>query len=433
MDAEYETACRTWALAADLRPAAVAFPRTPDEAIDVVRQAAADGLRVAPIGTGHGAYSFGDLSDTVLVRTNRLSDYQIDPGAGTVRVGAGAIWVPLIDMLGEYGLAVLHGTAPTGGIVGHTLGGGIGWYGRSRGLAANSVTAVELITADGELVRIDANHDPELFWALRGGGGANFGLVTALEFTPEPIRTAYAGVLVWDLREAERVLPRWVEWTASVPDAVTSIYRQVQYPLVPEIPDLLRGRKLVVVDGAVLGSDAEAEAIMAPLRELRPKWDTFRRVPARSLSRLHNDSEQPSTGGLRSALLGALPSAALDQLLSVTSDSSLVVTAELRQLGGALSRPAPGGGVLNRLDGEFLLFAGGVATGPERARTIADHDRTLEAMAPWFANRSYLNFAQQAVDPATGFDPGAWQSLLRIRRRVDPYGVFRANHEIPRV
>ncbi|TQS40124.1 FAD-binding oxidoreductase [Cryptosporangium phraense] len=430
-DPEYVEACQTWALAADLRPAAVAFPRSRADAAVMIRLATSEGLRVAPLGTGHNAYPFGDLSDTVLVRTEHLNSYQADTAAGIARVGAGAIWGPLVDMLGEHGLAALHGSAPDAGIVGYALGGGAGWYGRAHGLAANTVTAVELITADGTFVRTDEDHDPQLFWALRGGGAGNFGLVTAIEFQLHRFRTAYAGMLVWDLREAERVLPRWADWARDAPDAVTTAYRQVQYPLVPQFPEELRGRNLVIVDGAVLGNDADAERVLAPLRALRPRLDTFRRMPARALSRLHLDPEGPSAGGVRTTLLGELPPPAVDRLLEASSGSSLVVTAELRQLGGALGRPAPGGGVLNRLDGQFLLLAGGVKVGPYAERTIFDYDRTIDAMEPWTNGRNYLNFTQQPVDPSTGFDPGAWQSLLQIRRRVDPSGVFRSNHQIP--
>jgi FAD/FMN-containing dehydrogenase len=416
VDAEYEKACENWALAAHLRPAAVAFPRSPAEAAVVIRLATAEGLRVAPLGTGHNAYPFTNLSNTVLVRTDHLNSYQLDRDAGVTRIGAGAIWGPLVDMLSVHGLAALHGSSPDAGIIGYTLGGGIGWYGRALGLAANTVAAVDLITADGSLVRADEYHEADLFWALRGGGGGNFGLVTAIEMRLENIRTAYAGMLAWDLREAERVLPRWVEWAETATDAVTTAYRQLQFPLIPSLPEQLRGRQLVVIDGAALADDIEAEQILAPLRALRPKLDTFRRVPVRSLVRLHNDQ----SGSMRSALLTELPAAGIDQLLEASgpdSDDAVVTNVELRQLGGALRRPAAAGGVLNRIDEPFLL--------------LSDGWDVSGAMTPWTSSRNYLNFCQQPVDPSTGFDPGAWQTLLQVRRRIDPFGIFRANHEIP--
>jgi FAD/FMN-containing dehydrogenase len=433
-DDEYDRARTTWALAVDLRPAAVAFPDDAREVAAVVRAAASAGLRVAPLGTGHNAHALGDLSGSVLMRMSGMTGIEIDPEARRARVQAGDLWLPIVERAGKYGLATLHGSSPDAGVVGYSLGGGVSWYGRSLGLAANSVTAVELVTADGSLVRADARHEPELFWAVRGGGGANFGVVTALEFTLYPIETAYAGMLVWDLRDAHRVLSRWSSWTAEAPDAVTTSYRHLRYPPIPEIPEPFRGRDLVIVDGAVLADDAGAERLLAPLRELSPEIDTFGRVPAASLARLHMDPEQPTPGGGRSALLDGLPSAAVDRLVEAAgadSGSSLFLAAELRQLGGALGRPQPGAGALPKLDGGYQLITGGMMMGELAEQTIADCERVITTMAPYSRGRQYLNFQEEPVDPSTGFDTSAWQELLRIRRAVDPNGLFQANHEIP--
>jgi FAD/FMN-containing dehydrogenase len=140
------------------------------------------------------------------------------------------------------------------GVSGYTLGGGIGWLGRKHGFATNSVTAVELVTADGELVRADAEQHADLFWAVRGGGGS-FGVVTALEFRLYPLPDVFAGMMLWDIEHAEPVLRRWAEWSVQAPDEVTTSFRIMRFPPMPELPEFLRGRSLVIVDGAVLGDD----------------------------------------------------------------------------------------------------------------------------------------------------------------------------------
>src|SRR5207342_923450 len=137
-------------------------------------------------------------------------------------------------------------------------------------------------TAEGALVRADAQNEPELFWAVRGGGGS-FGVVTALEFRVYPIDTAYAGMLVWDRKDADRVLRAWARWALDAPDAVTTSFRILQLPPFEEIPAPVRGRQLAMIDGAVLGDDAAAEEILAGLRALEPEIDTFARVPSSSL------------------------------------------------------------------------------------------------------------------------------------------------------
>ena len=165
----------------DQQPAGIALPQSADEVSDVVRSAAADGKRVAAQSTGHNAEPLGSLANTVLLRTAGLGAVEIDADAGKAGVGAGALWGDVIPRASEFGLAALHGSAPNVGIAGYTLGGGLSFYVRKHGLACNRVTAMDLVVAGGEQIRVDATNEPDLFWAVRGGGGS-FGVVTALEF-----------------------------------------------------------------------------------------------------------------------------------------------------------------------------------------------------------------------------------------------------------
>ena len=149
----------------------------------------------------------------------------------------------------EHGLAALAGSAPDVGVAGYTLGGGISWLARSHGLAANSVVAIEVVTADGVLRRVDETHEPELFWALRGGGGS-FGVVTAIEFRLYPITEVYAGVLFFPSTAPAEVLEAWRQWLPSVPDSVTSVGRILRFPPIPDLPPYLSGQSYVVVEAA---------------------------------------------------------------------------------------------------------------------------------------------------------------------------------------
>jgi FAD/FMN-containing dehydrogenase len=437
-DPGYDAARRAWNLAVDQRPAAVALPRSTADVRDVVRAATAAGLRVAPQSTGHnaGPLAARDLSDVVVVRTSKLTGVTVDAEHRTARVQGGAVWLPAVEAAGEHGLAALHGSSPDVGIAGYSLGGGMGWYARKLGLAANSLTAVELVLADGSLVRADAAENAELFWALRGGGGS-FGVVTALEFSLYRIASAYAGMLVWDASEAGEVLRTWAAWAPGAPDEVTTSFRILHLPSVPEIPRPLRGRSVAVVDGAVLGTDVHGREVLGGLRALRPEMDTFDRVPASSLVRLHMDPEGPTPAVSDSAMLGGLPDAAVDAFLAATvagsgaGGRSSLLMAELRQLGGALGRPHPDGGALSHLDGAFVAFAGALAMTPEMAaQGHADAQRLTAALAPWANGRSYLNFAENAVDPRTGYCASAWRRLTAVRSAVDPSGVFVANHRV---
>ncbi|WP_406832850.1 FAD-binding oxidoreductase [Pedococcus sp. KACC 23699] len=436
-DPGYDAARLPWNVALDQRPAAVAVPRTVAEVQEVVRAAVAADLRIAPQSTGHNAGPLvaQGLDDVIVLKTSAMTGVHIDPQRRVARVEGGALWLHATEPVGDHGLAALHGSSPDVGIAGYSLGGGIGWYARKLGLATNSLLAVELVTADGQHVRADATQNPELFWALRGGGGS-FGVVTALEFRLYDIPTAYAGMLVWDAAQAEPVLRRWVEWSAGAPDEVTTAFRLLKLPPLPEIPAPLRGRRVVVVDGAVLAPDAQSRAVLADLRALAPEIDTFDRVPSRSLVRLHMDPEGPTPAVSDSTMLTGLPDAGIDALLAEAgpgSTSSLLAT-ELRQLGGALGRDHEGGGALKRLDGAFLAFGVAIAATPEMAaRGEQDARRLTQALSPWANGRSYLNFAETSVDPRSGYDERAWLQLKGIRSAVDPHGVFVGNHRIPRL
>jgi hypothetical protein len=407
----------------------VAYPAFPDEVAEVLRAARHAGLRVVPQGTGHGAAPFeGRLADAVLLRTSAMTELQVT--GRTARVGAGVLWGEVVDLAGERGLAGMHASSPDVGVVGYTLGGGISWYARAAGLQSSAVTAVEVVLADGTFVRATPDVEPDLFWALRGGGGG-LGVVTAVEFDLLPLPTVVAGMLVWDWALAEQVLPAWAAWAVDAADDVTTSFRLVQAPDVPEVPPELRGRQLAVIDGAALGSDEAAAALLAPLRALRPEVDTVERVPAPALARMHLEPEGPQPGYARSALLSGLPDDAVDALLAVTGpgSGSTLAVAELRQLGGALGRPDPRGGALDRLEGEFLALGLGFDGDPAGfAQLVADAARMLEALEPWGTGGHYLPMLDDEVQARTGFPAEVYTRLTAVRRAVDPDGLFVAQH-----
>jgi hypothetical protein len=432
-DPDWDEARRAWNLAVDQRPEAVALPAGAGEVAAAIGRARDAGLRVAVQGTGHGAGARGAIQGAMLVSTARMRAVEIDADARTARAGAGALWLDVVPAAAEHGLAALHGSGPDVGVTGYTLGGGLGWLGRRHGLACNAVTAVELVTAGGEAVRVDASSDPDLFWALRGGGGS-FGVVTAIEFRLLPIDSVHAGWLVWPWEEARGVLTRWAEWTGAVPDEVTSVGRLLQVPPLPELPDALRGRQLVVVEAALLADEGEAARLLEPLRELGPEIDTFAQAPATALSTLHMDPPEPVPGVGDTALIDALPAEAIDAFVAACGpgSGSPLVSVELRHLGGALGRVPDGPGALGRCDGDYLLFAVGVLMDPSMSGPLrAALARAIDAVAPWGRGRRLLNFADSPADTRTMFDPQVHERLREIRARVDPEGLLQANHPIP--
>ncbi len=432
-DEGYDEARQAWALLADPRPAAVAFPTGPVEVAAAVRFARANGLRVALQATGHGASPLESLEHALLVKTTHMTGLEIDPAGRRARAEAGVVWGDVVAAVGAEGLACLHGSSSDTGVIGYTLGGGIGWYSRRYGLASNSVLAIEAVTAEGELVRCDAETEPDLFWALRGGGGA-FAAVTALEFSLYPVGDVYAGWLVFEAADSRAALHAYRDWAAAAPDEVTTAFRLLHLPPLPEVPEPLRDRPVAAIDGVFMGTEAEAARLFAPLRECAPLvMDTFATMPAAELGPLHGDPEQPVPSIGDGVLVRELTPEAVDALIDVggPGSGSPLLSLELRHIGGAVARAGEGAGALAAIDAEFVLYAVGLPMADGMAEAIGGHiERVKEAVAPW-GGGLYLNFGDAPRDSAESFDAGTWARLREVKSRYDADDLFCSNHPVP--
>jgi hypothetical protein len=433
-DPGYDASRVPWNVAVDLRPAAVALPRDVDDVAAVVRAARAAGLRVAPQSTGHGAAPLTgiDLSDVVLVKLSGLTGVTVDVERRTARVVGGTLWQDVVAATAPHGLTALHGSAGDVAVAGYALNGGLSFYGRKHGLATTSIRAVELVTAAGELVRADAEHHPDLFWAVRGGGG-NFGVVVAIEIGLLPVADVVAGMLLWDRERAPEVVRAWAAWTREVPESVTTSLRVMSFPPLPELPPFLSGRQVVVVDGALLEDDARAGELLAPLRALAPEVDTFGRIPAEGLLAVHMDPPAPTPSVGDHCVLGRLGDDTVEALLAEVGPGTTtpLMFAELRHLGGALGRPAEGGGAVASVPGDYAVLALAVAATPEMgAAGTAAAQRLVAALQPWTVPGRVLTFTERAVDDHAGHDVDAAGRLARLRAAYDPERSLVASHRV---
>jgi FAD/FMN-containing dehydrogenase len=433
-DGRWDSARAAWNLAIDQRPAMVARPDSADEVAAVVRFARENGWRVAVQAEGHGAGGLtGVGEDTLLLKTGRMIGAEVDAENRRARVGAAAKWRDVGALASPLGLAGLSGSSAEVGVVGYTLGGGQGWLARKHGLACNSVLAAEVVTADGELVRVDREHEPDLFWALRGGGG-NFGAVTALEFELYPAAELYAGSFAWPWERTADILHAWRELVPGLPDELSTWARILQVPPLPSIPEPLRGRQLVVVEAAYLGVEEPGRELLRPLRDLGPELDTFAAVPPAVLGHLHMDPDDPVPFAGSSQLLDELPTAAIEAIVEAAGPGSRspLLSFELRQLGGALREPPPNAGALDTLDHEFLTLAVGMIMDPGMARAInGQFDVVEESLKPWDSGVKFANFVEVPIDMRMCYPRETFDRLQAVKRRYDPDDLFRANHPIP--
>jgi hypothetical protein len=310
----------------------------------------------------------------------------------------------------------------------------MGVLGRRYGLTCNHVRAVELVTASGQRVRADCEHEPDLFWALRGGGGS-FGVVTALELDLLPLTHAYAGTLWYPSARAREVLHAWQELTqANPPDELTTIGRLLNFPPFPEVPEAVRGRSFAVVHVYHAGDPALADRLLEPLRALGSVNDTVQTVTMSALGEVKPDPDGPNPGVGDGLLLDELPAGALTALLDVVGPDSEIHlgSVDVRHLEGEFAPARPESGALASIPAKYLIYLAGSAPTAELVAALQGHIEAIkQALAPWTTPSMFLTFADTPRDPGSFWTEPAYQRLRRIKTLVDPTNLIRANHPVP--
>jgi FAD/FMN-containing dehydrogenase len=429
---DYAQLCAAFGLRTPPLPARVTRARSVEEVQDAVRYAAAEGLRVAAFATGHASGRLGRLDDALLIRTAIDAPVAVDPEARTALVPAGARWGDVGREASPFGLMGLHGSSPTVGAIGYLINGGLSFAGRRHGVAANSVLRFQLVGADGAARWVDRDHEPDLFWALRGGG-AGVGIVTAAEVRLFPAAAAYTGIRFWSAAHAGPILRRWGDWAADAPTAATTTARIMNLPPLPFVPPQLTGGPVIALDGAVVAETAEdtptAQAIGDDLLRRfeefgEPLLDTWHLGPAADMAHTHMDPEDPSPAWTGHDLLSGLPDAAIDALVDLGHRETPLLSTELRQLGGAFAQPAEAGGVFDRVTEPFLLQALAITPAPGVLEAATAHHEALRAeLRELITGRCAPTFLD-ANDGRTSGDESARQRLEEVRRAADPDGRF---------
>jgi hypothetical protein len=318
-------------------------------------------------------------------------------------------------------------------VIGYTVGGGLSWLGRKYGWACNRVTAIELVTAEGEARTVDAATDPDLFWALRGGGGG-YAVVTALHVGLVPVSEAYAGALLFPPELAADGIRAYRDWTAGAPEEAGSMARMLNLPPSPDIPEPLRGKKWLAITATCIGSREEGEKAIAPLREIgEPAIDSFDQIPAPGLTRIAMDPEPPVPGLGHHRLLAELPDDAIDAFIDVAGpeSGSPLLLAELRHLGGALRRTAENGGALDKLDAEFVMLGIGILMDPAlREPMTSALDKLADAVHPWAAEGRFFNYAERPCEVDAILPAETCKRLVQVKRSWDPDDLILANHSV---
>lgn len=433
----YEEATRAWNLNAHQEPALVVMAEGAADVMAAVRFARDLGVGVGVMATGHGVGAPCDGG--VLVNTSRMRGVRVDPVARTARVEAGALWTDVIPEAQAHGLAGLVGSSSHVGVVGYTMGGGFGWLGRKYGLNSAAVTEADVVTAEGELLRVSAGENADLFWGLKGGGG-NFGIVTSLEFELYPLAAVYGGNLFYSVERAREVLDLYARWSVDLPDEMTTAVTFLNVPPLPDIPEPLRGGSFIVVRGCYCGEEPERGAEMfRPVREGlgEPVMDTFAVIPCAAMDAISMDPVDPLGAVQHAEMLRALSPETIDALVEVAGpeSGSPLIMLEIRQLGGALARTPDRLSPMGGGEAKFTMNGVGATFTPEMAEGVKAHlARLTEATREHQTGETYLNFLE--LDAAgedrvrAAYAPEDWNRLVSLKDRHDPDNLFRFNRNI---
>jgi FAD/FMN-containing dehydrogenase len=435
-DPDYELARRIWNYAIDRYPAIIVRCTGTADVVAGVRFARSEGLPIAVRGGKHSVAGFSTCDDGLVLDLTPMSAVQVDVGAGRARAQGGATWKQFDRETQLYGLATTGGLVSSTGLGGFTLGGGIGHLVRKHGLTCDNLISADVVNADAQIVRASAEENPDLFWALRGGGG-NFGVVTSMELAVHPIGpTVLGGAIFYPGDQAAQVISGWRDAIIDAPDELTTTLNLIgAAPALPFLPGAVHGTRVAVVIACYAGELDKGEAAVTAFRRLGdPIADILAPIPYLALQQLVDPLWEAGAGNyFTSVFLDGLPDQAVDTLVEAQGRSAPPpATSELHvhQLGGAVRRVHENSTAFSHRQSPFLLNCLGRTQDPADLAAIADWARRTREDMSRFGGGPYVNFTAEGGAERAAYPQQTYARLADIKRRYDPDNLFRFNQNI---
>jgi FAD/FMN-containing dehydrogenase len=434
-DERYDAARTVYWSSFDRRPALIIRAADEIDVMAAVDHARETGMPLAVRSGGHGFAGHGLVDGGIVIDLSGMKSMRIDPARRTARVQPGLTWGEYAEQAQAYGLATTSGDVHSVGVGGLTVGGGVGWMVRKYGLTVDHLLSVDIVTADGRLLRASADEHPDLFWAVRGGGG-NFGIITSLEFRLEPAGTILGGGVFYPATNAATIIRRAADYAAEAPDELTTMVFVLQAPPLPFIPADRVGELSVLVAFCYVGDLAEGERVVAPLRTLaEPIVDMVMPMPYPGMFDLTRDLAVPGRRlAMRSMYLPSLEDDAIATIVTHTRQeiSPFTTFAQLRVLGGKMARVPAESTAFGHRDKPFMLsviaeWDDPAEDEPHQAWTT----RFYEALRPHAAG-VYVNFVENEGEARVrdAYKPATYARLAAVKAQYDPTNLFRQNQNI---
>lgn len=423
--------------AIDRRPALIARCRNADDVAAVVRYSVATGQLLTVYGGGHGVTGSAVADGAICLDLREMKQVMVDPTARTVRASAGLTWGELDAACQAHGLAVTGGRVSTTGVGGLALGSGSGWLERSLGFTCDNLVAAHVVTADGMQVTASRTVNPDLFWALRGGGG-NFGVVTQFVLRLHEVGpTVLGGMLLYPAGQGQQVVRAWRDHMLRAPDALGSGLAFITAPPADFVPEPVRGQPVIGVVVCWNGPEAAGRAALAPLLAAAPPAvNLVQPMPYTALQQLLDPANPPNQRNYWTAdFFEELPDQAVDLLVQLaTRPTSPLTQVIVVPGGGAVARVPEDETAFARRDAQFNIHYLGMWTDPaDDALNTASIRQLAAVMKPWTTGTVYVNFIgdEGMARLEAGYGPERFARLRRIKKDWDPMNVFRHNQNIP--
>jgi len=430
----YDEARKVYNAMIDRKPRLIARCTDTADVIAAVRLARANQLTVSIRSGGHNAAGLGVCDDGLVIDTAPIKYVRVDPAVRTVMVGAGCTWKDVDHATHAFGLAVPSGIISTTGVAGLTLGGGMGHLSRKYGLTIDNLLSVDMVLADGSFVVASADENPDLFWAVRGGGG-NFGVVTSFLFEAHPVHTVCAGPMLWDLKDMADVMKWYREFIRQAPEEMNGFFAAMTVPPGPPFPEELHMRKMCAIVWCYQGSMEQANRILEPIRSYRPPaFEFFVPMPFPMLQGMFDGIYPPGLQWYWKAdFFREISDAAIEKHLEHSARlPTWQSTMHMYPVNGKVNRAGEGDTAFSYRDATWSGVIVGVDPDPaNRAKITAWAREYYDALHPFGAGGGYLNFMmEEGEERIRATFRGNYDRLAQVKAKYDPENFFHVNQNI---